>query len=255
MNSSLFPSGSSLNALTEEIVAYENESDETQAVKSTLYDLVDDCIVAYMKYVAEAGFVVRRSTQKRLRNRVVKQKYSVCNRRVLCETSVATRTHTFLTGIKCGNAHMFISKMENRKKHMLDFSFDYLVENPELSAIFWVDEVSKYNYREFCDVLSFDATFKTNKYKMVFVPFTPIDNHRNFLKAPSIVVTGQDGAMRNDIQAEFADSKHRFLALGWLLKEIHVTWAHLKKKWTRLETYTKSLEDLCIQYAETASQA
>ncbi|GJT39674.1 hypothetical protein Tco_0939539 [Tanacetum coccineum] len=91
------PSGSALNYLTEEIVAYEKESDETQAVKKldalrtleslvthsnfntpsgtvyyiskvsanvllvkyTLYDSVDDCIVAYMKYVVEAGFVVR----------------------------------------------------------------------------------------------------------------------------------------------------------------------------------------------------
>ncbi|GJW11708.1 hypothetical protein Tco_1577535 [Tanacetum coccineum] len=38
-----------------------------------------------------------------------------------------------------------------------------------------------------------------------------------------------------------------FLALGWHLKEIHVTLAHLEKKQTRLQTYTKSLEELCIQ--------
>nr|GEU43824.1 hypothetical protein [Tanacetum cinerariifolium] len=47
----------------------------------------------------------------------------------------------------------------------------------------------------------------------------------------------------------------RFLALGRLLEEIHVTWDHLEKKWTRLWSYTKSLEDLCIQWLETASQA
>ncbi|GJZ68893.1 MAK10-like protein [Tanacetum coccineum] len=40
---------------------------------------------------------------------------------------------------------------------------------------------------------------------------------------------------------------YRFLALGWLLEEIHVNWAHLEKKQTRLRTYTKSLEDLYIQ--------
>nr|GEY32682.1 hypothetical protein [Tanacetum cinerariifolium] len=33
-----------------------------------------------------------------------------------------------------------------------------------------------------------------------------------------------------------------FLALGWHFTEIHVTWAHLEKKRTRLRTYTKSLE-------------
>ncbi|GKD41403.1 hypothetical protein Tco_1261610 [Tanacetum coccineum] len=37
----------------------------------------------------------------------------------------------------------------------------------------------------------------------------------------------------------------RYLALGWLLEEIHVTWAHLEKKWTRLRTYTKSHDDFC----------
>ncbi|GKA21525.1 FAR1-related sequence 5-like protein, partial [Tanacetum coccineum] len=71
---------------------------------------------------------------------------------------------------------------------------------------------------------------------MVFVPFTAIDNHRKcvtvaagllknettksyiwllkafikaFGKAPSIVVTNQDGAIRNAIEAEFTWSKHR----------------------------------------------
>ncbi|GJZ73893.1 FAR1-related sequence 5-like protein [Tanacetum coccineum] len=372
----------SLNALTEEIVAYEKEIDDTHAVKNldalctpesfvthsnfdtpggtvyyipkvfaavllvkgNVYDSVDDCVVAYMKYAAEAGFVVRRSCQKRMLNGDVRQKYLVCNRMgcpkgihvdtldlgnsdkqkrnsnlhitgckaravfnldtctrkfvlkvfdtihnhelereeykhlskterqltymeqafIVKAASVnigATRAHHLLTGIKgsyllvhgttvdfknffrsvnCyigdSDAQMLIHKMENRKKHVSDFSFDYLVDNAELTAIFWADEVSKYNYREFGDVVSFDATFKTNKYKMVFVPFTAIDNHRKcvtvaagllknettksyiwllkafikaFGKAPSIVVTDQDGAMRNAIEAEFGGSKHR----------------------------------------------
>ncbi|GJS34676.1 FAR1-related sequence 5-like protein [Tanacetum coccineum] len=153
----------------------------------------------------------------------------------------ATRAHHLLTGIKgsyllvhgttvdfknffrsvnCyigdSDAQMLIHKMENRKKH--------------------ADEVSKYNYREFGDVVSFDATFKTNKYKMVFVPFTLIDNHKKYVtvaagllknettksyiwllkafmkafeKESSIVVTDQDGAMRNAIEAKFGGSKHR----------------------------------------------
>ncbi|GJV70518.1 hypothetical protein Tco_1490513 [Tanacetum coccineum] len=46
-----------------------------------------------------------------------------------------------------------------------------------------------------------------------------------------------------------------FLALGWHLEEIHVTWAYLKKKRTRLQTYTKSFEELCKQHVETVSQA
>ncbi|GJZ90812.1 protein FAR1-related sequence 5 [Tanacetum coccineum] len=375
---SFVPSGTVLNAFAEEIVAYENDSNETHAlnalctpesfvthfnfdtpggtvyyipkvyadvllVKGIVYDSVKDCVVAYMKYAAKAGFVVRRSCQKRMLNGDVTQKYLVFNRMGCpkgihvdtldlgnsdkqkrnsnlhitgCKARVvfnldtctrkfvlhvfdtihnhelereeykhvskterqltymeqafivkaasvnigATRAHHLLTGIKgsyllvhgttidfknffrsvnCyigdSDAQMLIHKMENRKKHVSDFSFDYLVENAELTAIFWADEVSKYNYREFDDVVSFDATFKTNKYKMVFVLFTAIDNHRKcvtvaasllknettkyyiwllkafmkaFGKAPSIVVTDQDGAMRNAIEAEFGGSKH-----------------------------------------------
>ncbi|GJX03796.1 ATP-dependent DNA helicase PIF1-like protein [Tanacetum coccineum] len=36
-------------------------------------------------------------------------------------------------------------------------------------------------------------------------------------------------------------------------EEIHMTWAHLEKKRTRLRTNTKTLEDLCLQSLETAS--
>ncbi|GKB96060.1 hypothetical protein Tco_0982197 [Tanacetum coccineum] len=106
------PSGTVLNAFAEEIVAYEKDSNETHAVKKlnalctpesfvthsnfdtpggtvyyipkvsadvllvkgTVYDSVEDCVVAYMKYAAEAGFVVRRSCQKRMLNGDVKQK-------------------------------------------------------------------------------------------------------------------------------------------------------------------------------------
>ncbi|GJX66578.1 peptidase C48, SUMO/sentrin/Ubl1 [Tanacetum coccineum] len=278
--------------------------------KVNVYDSVDDCVVANMKCAAEAGFVVRRSCQKRLRNGDVKQKYLVCNRkccpkRIHVDTldlknsekqkrnsnlhitrckaravfnldphtrkfvlnvfdtihnhelereefkhlSKRERQLTYLeqafivkaASLNIGDidAQMFIHKMENRKKHVADFLFDYLVENAELFGIFWADEVSKYNYREFGDVVSFDATFKTNKYKMVFVPFTAIDNYKKcvtvaagllknettksyiwllkafikaFGKAPSIVVTDQDGAMRNAIEAEFAGSSTMHVA-------------------------------------------
>ncbi|GKB01800.1 protein FAR1-related sequence 5 [Tanacetum coccineum] len=231
-------------------------------VKGNVYDSVDDCVVAYMKYAAEAGFVVRRSCQKRMLNEDVKQKYLVCNRMgcpkgihvdtldlgninkpkrhsnlhitgckahavfnldtrtrkfvlnvfdtihnheleleeykhlskterqltyieqafIVKAASVnigATRAHHLLTGIKgfyllvygttidfknffrsvnCyigdSDAHMLIHKMENRKKH--------------------ADEVSKYNYREFGDVVSFDATFKTNNLRSLQVMVAPI---------------------------------------------------------------------------------
>ncbi|GJU78376.1 reverse transcriptase domain-containing protein [Tanacetum coccineum] len=43
------------------------------------------------------------------------------------------------------------------------------------------------------------------------------------------------------------------ITFGRHLEEIHVTWAHLEKKRTRLRTNTKTLEDLCSQSLEKAS--
>ncbi|XP_076926146.1 protein FAR1-RELATED SEQUENCE 5-like [Bidens hawaiensis] len=43
-----------------------------------------------------------------------------------------------------------------------------------LTRLFWADEISKKNCLASGDIIVFDATFKTNKYKVVFVPFTAI---------------------------------------------------------------------------------
>ncbi|GJV89459.1 ribonuclease H-like domain-containing protein [Tanacetum coccineum] len=44
------------------------------------------------------------------------------------------------------------------------------------------------------------------------------------------------------------------MALGWHLDDMHVNWAHLEKKRTRLRLYAKSLEELCKKCIETTSR-
>ncbi|GKE48993.1 C2 calcium-dependent membrane-targeting protein, partial [Tanacetum coccineum] len=132
------------------------------------------------------------------------------------------------------DAQMLITKMENRKKFVPNFMFQYKVENCELVTMFWADEVDKCNYKELGDIISFDATFRTNKYDMVFVPFTGIDNHRKCVtigsrlllredtkaytwllmsfmtaheKQPTMIVTDQDGAMKLAIEEVLTESK------------------------------------------------
>ncbi|GKA30374.1 hypothetical protein Tco_0716679, partial [Tanacetum coccineum] len=46
-----------------------------------------------------------------------------------------------------------------------------------------------------------------------------------------------------------------YLEFGRHLEEIHVTWAHLENKWTRLQTNAKTLEYLCSHSLETTSPA
>ncbi|GJY28023.1 hypothetical protein Tco_0403790 [Tanacetum coccineum] len=65
-------------------------------------------------------------------------------------------------------------------------------------------------------------------------------------------------ALRNNQAYNWETAKYDkiwVLALGWNLEEIHVTWANLEKKQTRLQTYTKSMKKYCSQSVETASQA
>ncbi|XP_076927213.1 protein FAR1-RELATED SEQUENCE 5-like [Bidens hawaiensis] len=76
------------------------------------------------------------------------------------------------------DAEMVVQRLSGKKRCCDEFSFEYTVnDNGELARMFWANEISKKNYLEFGDIISFDATFKTNKYKMVFAPFTAIDNH------------------------------------------------------------------------------
>lgn len=61
------------------------------------------------------------------------------------------------------DAQMIVDKMKKRKEHLPNFSFYVECDKRELICMFWADETSKCNYKEFGDVVSFDATFRTNK--------------------------------------------------------------------------------------------
>nr|KAJ0199798.1 hypothetical protein LSAT_V11C600305100 [Lactuca sativa] len=64
--------------------------------------------------------------------------------------------------------------------------------NDHLTGLFWADDTLKSNYNEFGDVLSFDATYQTNKYSMVLVLFNGVDHHKHY-------VTFTDGLLARDI--------------------------------------------------------
>ncbi|GJU26603.1 putative reverse transcriptase domain-containing protein [Tanacetum coccineum] len=198
------PFGIALTALTEEIVAYEHNSDETQAVKTRV---VFNLVLGSTKIVLNVFDTIHNHELEceefKHLSKTERQLTYAEQVFIVKDASVnigATRAHHLLTGDS--DAQMLISKLENRKKHVSDFSFDYLVENAELSTIFWADEISKYNYRELCDVISFHATYKTNKYKMVFVPFTSIYNHRKYVMVAA-------GLLKNETTNSYATANKR----------------------------------------------
>ncbi|XP_057770749.1 protein FAR1-RELATED SEQUENCE 5-like [Salvia miltiorrhiza] len=58
------------------------------------------------------------------------------------------------------------------------FKCEYLLDEcQKVKSIFWSDATGVENFRTFGDAVSFDATYSTNRYNMIFAPFTGKDNH------------------------------------------------------------------------------
>ncbi|KAK9665377.1 hypothetical protein RND81_14G108400 [Saponaria officinalis] len=122
------------------------------------------------------------------------------------------------------DAEMFINNLEKLGRN--------------LSRVFWTDAHGKSAYLVFGDGVSFDQTYGTNKYCMVFTPFTGIDNHKKSItfscallsnkdeesfvwvfekfmdamgrKEPQMIITDQDHAIKNAIPTVFKTARHHF---------------------------------------------
>ncbi|XP_023733493.1 uncharacterized protein LOC111881310 [Lactuca sativa] len=134
-------------------------------------------------------------------------------------------------------SQMVVDILTNRKLCFSNFSFDVQKDaDDHLTRLFWADDTLKANYKEFGDVLSFDATYQTNKYSMVFVLFTGVDCHKHcvtfaagllareiadayvwllevlrkaFFKPPMMIIIDQDSSMKKAINFVFPKLKHR----------------------------------------------
>ncbi|XP_074293694.1 protein FAR1-RELATED SEQUENCE 5-like [Silene latifolia] len=77
------------------------------------------------------------------------------------------------------DGQVFIDHFKNMAETRPDFYFDYDVDvDGSLRRAIWADGIARRNYSVFGDAVSYDPTYSTNKYKMVFTPFTGIDNHK-----------------------------------------------------------------------------
>ncbi|XP_074291766.1 protein FAR1-RELATED SEQUENCE 5-like [Silene latifolia] len=89
----------------------------------------------------------------------------------------------FQRDIKCyiglRDADLFIDRLEKLKATQPQFYFAYDVDSQNrLTKFFWADATCIRNYSFFGDAVSFDPTYGTNKYDMVFTPFTSVNHHR-----------------------------------------------------------------------------
>ncbi|CAI9275452.1 unnamed protein product [Lactuca saligna] len=120
-----------------------------------------------------------------------------------------------------------------------------LFEDGSPKNVFWADGRSREAYTKFGDVVVFDVTYMTNKFKMPFAPFVGVNHHGQsilfggallenekeetfrwlfehflncmFRKYPATMITDQDKAMGNAIKKLFPNTHHRFCA--WHIKK------------------------------------
>ncbi|XP_061359485.1 protein FAR1-RELATED SEQUENCE 5-like [Gastrolobium bilobum] len=135
-----------------------------------------------------------------------------------------------------------------QRKSILDGSFYFdmhLAEDGTLRSVFWADGRSRAAYAQFGDVLVFDVTYQTNKFKFPFAPFVGVNHHGQsilfaaalledeteatytwlfeqfracmFEKSPVAIITDQDKAMGKAIAKIFPGARHRFCA--WHMKK------------------------------------
>ncbi|KAK1398645.1 hypothetical protein POM88_008508 [Heracleum sosnowskyi] len=130
------------------------------------------------------------------------------------------------------DAQMIINKFKAKRDSCESFYYAYDVDSEDhLTKLFCADTVARRNYELYGDVVSFDATFNTNMYNMVFCPFIGVDKHdkcvtfgfallskediphfqwafNHFRKAmgrnPVVIVTDQCPAMKQAIPISFA---------------------------------------------------
>ncbi|XP_042988752.1 protein FAR1-RELATED SEQUENCE 5-like [Carya illinoinensis] len=127
------------------------------------------------------------------------------------------------------------------------FALMDLDNDSRLKNVFWADLRSRAAYQYFGDVVTFDTTYLTNRYRMPFAPFVGVNYHgqsillgaglissedtktftwlfKTWLQcmngiAPKAIITDQDRAMKNEIAIVFPETRHRF-CLWHILKKV-----------------------------------
>ncbi|XP_024310280.1 protein FAR1-RELATED SEQUENCE 5-like [Brachypodium distachyon] len=139
---------------------------------------------------------------------------------------------------KDSDAQMFIDNLRKRQEINPGFFFEYVLDDKNwLTHVFWADACCRKNYALFGEMVSFDSTYSTNQYSMIFCPFTGINHHmasvfygaalivnetiesykwvfQTFLKAmdgaaPRLIVTDEDQSMKIAIEDVMHNTVHR----------------------------------------------
>jgi hypothetical protein len=184
----------------------------------------------------------------------------------------------FKRAIKGADGQILVDIMRSKQVANPSFYFDYqLDENNKLTNIFWADSICRKNYSLFGEVVSFDSTYRFNRYDLVFAPFTGVNNHKScvtfgaaflwnekkesyewlfqtFLKAmsgvaPKLIITDEDQSMRIGIESVFPKTIHRLCMWHILSKLTEKVGATMKNNPDFHERFMS-----CVWGSETSSE-
>ncbi|KAF5477373.1 hypothetical protein F2P56_004021 [Juglans regia] len=157
-----------------------------------------------------------------------------------------------------GDAQRLYSFFLDRQLKELGFVFSMQVDKDgSMGSCFWADARSRAAYQYFGDIVTFDATYLTNIYKMPFVPFSGVNHHHQTImfscallvnetgesytwllrtwqkamlgRAPSTIITDDDKAMAKAIVEVLPNTTHR-LCLWHILQKFSEHLAHVYNK-------------------------
>ena len=85
----------------------------------------------------------------------------------------------------------FCEMIENNS----DFFYMYNTDKKgKLRNAFWADGMSRAACKEFGDVITFDTTYVSNRYRMPFAPFIGVNNHGQFIMLGYAMLAGEEAS-------------------------------------------------------------
>ncbi|XP_074306262.1 protein FAR1-RELATED SEQUENCE 5-like [Silene latifolia] len=126
--------------------------------------------------------------------------YRICKEQVNGYENIGASLNDFKNfhrDVKCfiheRDGQLFVDHFKETTETRIGFYFDYDLDNDgSLRRAIWADGTARDNYKIFGDAVSFDPTYSTNKYSMVFTPFTGVDHHKRSVTFCGALIARED---------------------------------------------------------------
>jgi hypothetical protein len=180
-----------------------------------------------------------------------------------------------MKNLDVGDAQAVFNYCKHKQAENSDFFYAIQCDDEaRMVNFFWIDARSRLAYQHFGDVVTFDTTYKTNKYSMPFAPFTGLNHHLQSIlfgcallrdeseisftwlfetwlqamngKKPISIITDQDLAIGAAVAKVFPNTRHR-LCLWHIRKKFPEKLAHIYHKDSKFKYELK----ICIRESPT----